>query len=83
MSHISPFRSRGVPLNDVERPPRADEARGLDHVLNRVNFGTKMFRQEGDLVAFEKILHEAFRLDKILIGLVESTCLLPFLLIRN
>jgi hypothetical protein len=67
----------------MARSPRADEAGGLDRVLNRANFGAKMFRQEGDLMAFEKILHEAFRLDKILIGLVESTCLLPFLLIKN
>ena len=67
----------------MARPPRADVAGGLYHVLNLANFGAKMFRQEGDLMAFEKILHEAFRLDKILIGLVESTCLLPFLLIKN
>jgi hypothetical protein len=44
---------------------RADEAGRLDHVLNRANFGAKMFRQGGDCVAFEKVLHETLRLDKI------------------
>jgi hypothetical protein len=41
------------------RSPRADEAGGFDHVLNLANFGATMFRQEGDFVAFEKVLHEA------------------------
>jgi putative transposase len=50
----------------MERSPRADEAGGLDHVLNRANFGAKMFRQEGDFVVFEKVLHEALRLYQIL-----------------
>jgi len=49
----------------MARSPQADEAGGLYHVLNRANFGAKMFRKEGDFVAFEKVLHEALRLDKI------------------
>jgi hypothetical protein len=49
----------------MARSPRADEAGWLDHVLNLANCGAKMFRQEGDFVAFEKVLPEALRLDKI------------------
>ena len=49
----------------MARSPRADEAGELDHVLNRANCGAKMFRQEGDFVAFEKVFHEALRFDKI------------------
>jgi|GEM_PF-6990615 len=49
----------------MARSLRADEAGGIDHVLNRANCGAKLFRQEGDCVAFEKVLHEALRLDKI------------------
>jgi hypothetical protein len=52
----------------MARSPRADEAGGLYHVVNRANFGAKLFRKEGDFVAFEKLVHEALRLDKIANG---------------
>ena len=41
----------------MPRPPRADEAGGLYHALNRGNLQGDIFREEGDFLAFEKILH--------------------------
>jgi putative transposase len=41
----------------MPRPPRADEAGGLYHALNRGNLRADIFRKEGDFVAFERILH--------------------------
>ena len=49
----------------MPRSPRADEAGGLYHVLNRANMSAKIFRKEGDFVAFEKVLHEALQLFEI------------------
>jgi len=45
----------------MPRPPRADEAGGLYHALNRGNLRAGIFREEGDFVAFEKILHEGLQ----------------------
>ena len=42
----------------MTRPPRADEAGGLYHALNRGNLHADIFRKEADFVAFERILHE-------------------------
>ena len=41
------------------RPPRADEAGGLYHALNRGNARTTIFRKDTDYEAFERILAEA------------------------
>jgi len=45
----------------MPRPPRADEAGGLYHALNRGNLRADIFRKEGDFLAFEKILHEGLQ----------------------
>lgn len=42
----------------MPRPPRADEANGLYHALNRGNLRSKIFHKEGDYAAFEQILKE-------------------------
>ena len=44
------------------RSPRADEAGGLCHALNRANLGAETCRKEGD---FEKVLHEALQLFQV------------------
>lgn len=49
----------------VPRSPRADETGVLYHALNRANLGAKIFRKEGDFIAFEKVLHEALQLYKV------------------
>ena len=49
----------------MPRSPRADEAGGIYHALNRANLGAKIFRKEGDFVAFEKLLGEALLLHQI------------------
>ena len=46
----------------MPRSPRADEAGGLYHALNRANLAAPLFRKEGDFVAFEKALHEALQI---------------------
>lgn len=46
----------------MPRPPRADEAGGLYHVLNRGNLRADIFRKEADFAAFERILHEGLQL---------------------
>jgi putative transposase len=43
----------------MPRPPRADEAGGLYHVLNRGNLRAAIFHKDDDYLAFERILHEA------------------------
>ena len=43
----------------MPRPPRADEAFGIYHALNRGNLRAPIFLKEGDYIAFEKILGEA------------------------
>jgi len=42
----------------MPRPPRADEAGGLYHALNRGNLRATIFRKDGDYLAFERILAE-------------------------
>jgi putative transposase len=42
----------------MPRPPRADEAGGLYHALNRGNARTDIFRKDADFEAFERILSE-------------------------
>ena len=42
----------------MPRPPRADEANGLYHALNRGNSRAEIFRNEEDYAAFERILGE-------------------------
>jgi len=49
----------------MPRSPRADEAGGIYHALNRANLGATIFRKEGDFVAFEKLLGEALQLHRI------------------
>jgi putative transposase len=45
----------------MPRPPRADEAGGLYHALNRGNLRADIFHDEDDFVAFEKLLHEGLQ----------------------
>ena len=45
----------------MPRPPRADEAGGLYHALNRGNLRADIFHNEDDFVAFEKLLHEGLQ----------------------
>ena len=40
----------------MPRPPRADEAGGLYHALNRGNSRARIFRKQADYEAFERIL---------------------------
>ena len=42
----------------MPRPPRADEAGGLYHALNRGNARAPIFRKDADFEAFERILAE-------------------------
>jgi len=49
----------------MPRSPRADEAGGLYHALNRANLGAKAFLKEGDYRAFEKVLHEALQIYQV------------------
>ncbi len=45
----------------MPRPPRADEAGGLYHALNRGNLRADIFKKESDFIAFEKLLHEGLQ----------------------
>ena len=45
----------------MPRSPRADEAGGLYHALNRGNLRAEIFKKQEDYVAFEKILAECAR----------------------
>lgn len=47
------------------RPPRADEAGGLYHALNRGNLRATIFHKEEDFEVFEQILFEALQLHKV------------------
>jgi hypothetical protein len=38
----------------MPRPPRADEAGGLYHALNRGNLRADIFKKEGDFAAFDE-----------------------------
>lgn len=49
----------------MPRSPRADEAGGLYHALNRGNLRATIFHKDGDYAAFEKILHEALQLYQV------------------
>ena len=49
----------------MPRPPRADEAGGLYHALNRGNLRADIFKKEGDFVTFEKTLFEGLQLHQI------------------
>jgi putative transposase len=42
----------------MPRPPRADEANGLYHALNRGNLRATIFHKDNDYIAFEQILAE-------------------------
>jgi len=42
----------------MPRPPRADEANGLYHALNRGNGRARLFRTQADCEAFERIHEE-------------------------
>jgi len=43
----------------MPRSPRADEAGGLYHALNRGNLRADIFKKDEDFAAFERILGEA------------------------
>ncbi len=45
----------------MPRPPRADEAGGLYHALNRGNLRANIFHKEADYEAFERILGEGLK----------------------
>ena len=49
----------------MPRPPRADEAGGLDHARNRGNLRSTIFHKDADFDAFERILYEALQIDQI------------------
>jgi putative transposase len=49
----------------MPRPPRADEAGGLYHALNRGNSRAAIFRKDADFEAFEKILAEGLERFKV------------------
>ena len=49
----------------MPRSPRADEAGGLYHALNRGNLRADIFKKEADFVAFERILGEALEIHEV------------------
>lgn len=49
----------------MPRSPRANEAGGLYHALNRGNLRATIFHKDGDYAAFEKILYEALQLYQV------------------
>ncbi len=49
----------------MPRAPRADEANGLYHALNRGNLRAEIFRKEEDYAAFERILAEALEIHQV------------------
>jgi len=49
----------------MPRPPRADEAGGLYHALNRGNLRADIFHKEEDYAAFERVLWEALKIHKV------------------
>jgi len=49
----------------MPRPPRADEAGGLYHALNRGNLRADIFWKEADFAAFERILHEGLQIYQV------------------
>jgi putative transposase len=49
----------------MPRPPRANEAGGLYHALNRGNLRASIFHKDADFAAFERILHEALQIHQV------------------
>lgn len=49
----------------MPRSPRADEAGGLYHALNRGNLRADIFKKEADFAAFEQILHEGLQIHNV------------------
>ena len=49
----------------MPRSPRADEAGGLYHALNRGNLRADIFKKEADFAAFERILGEALEIHEV------------------
>lgn len=49
----------------MPRSPRADEAGGLYHALNRGNLRAEIFRKQEDYVAFEEMLAEALAIHQV------------------
>jgi len=49
----------------MPRPPRADEAGGLYHALNRGNLRADIFKKDADFAAFEQILHEGLKIHDV------------------
>ena len=49
----------------MPRPPRADEAGGLYHALNRANMRATIFKKQEDFAAFERISFEGLELHQI------------------
>ncbi len=49
----------------MPRSPRADEAGGLYHALNRGNLRADIFKKEADYAAFERILHEGLEIHEV------------------
>ena len=49
----------------MPRSPRADEAGGLYHALNRGNLRADIFKEEADFDAFEEILGEALEIHEV------------------
>ncbi len=49
----------------IPGPPRADEAGGLYHALNRGNLRATIFHKDVDFEAFEQILHEGLQIHQI------------------
>ena len=47
------------------RPPRADEAGGVYHVLNRGNLRATIFHKNADFAAFERILYEGLQIHQV------------------
>ena len=49
----------------MPRPPRADEADGLYHALNRGNLRATIFHKDADYEAFERILYEGLQIHQV------------------
>ncbi len=49
----------------MPRSPRADEAGGLYHALNRGNLRAEIFKKEADYAAFENILAQALEIHEV------------------
>ena len=56
----------------MPRPPRADEAGGLYHALNRGNLRATIFHKDEDYKAFERILYEGLQIHQVELFLVPT-----------